>query len=160
MKKRNILLMAPLLLLAAQALAFKNEPTGFHGIEWGTDYSKIASQFERAPGPGTDNYRRKNEKLTFGAASLESLTYSFYRGKFAGIVMRTSMKGGGRPMMDALRAQYGEPTQPDQSAQQYFWNGEVGSIVLDCDPVRDLCNLAIFSPAAVRQKNTDQKGAM
>jgi hypothetical protein len=159
MRLRNIALVVPLL-LTAQALAFNNEPTGFRGIEWGTDFSKVAGQFERAPGPGTDNYRRKNEKPAFGAASLQSLTYSFYRGKFAGVVMRGSMKESGRAMMDALRSQYGDGSQPDASAQQYFWSGETGSIVLDCDPVKDLCNLAIFSSAAMRQKSADQKGAM
>ncbi len=154
------LMLTAAVLLAAQSFAFQNEPTGFRGIEWGTDFSKVAGQFERAPGPGTDNYRRKNEKLAFGAAALQSTTYSFYRGKFAGVVMRTSMKEGGRAMMDALRSQYGDGTQPDPSAQQYFWTGQVGSIVLDCDPVRDLCNLAIFSAAAMRQKSSDQKGSM
>ena len=88
------------------------------------------------------------------------MTYSFYRGKFAGVVIRGTMKENGRAIMDALRSQYGDGTQPDRSAQEYFWNGQVASIVLDCDPVKDACNLAIFSTAAMRQKSSDQKGAM
>jgi hypothetical protein len=145
--------------LAAHAFAFQNEPTGFRGIEWGTEFSKIADQFERPVAPNSTIYRRKNDKLSMGAASLESLRYSFYKGKFAGVFIRAKMTTNGRLLMDALRAQFGEGRQPDRASQEYFWDGEIGSVVLDCDAVKDECSLGIFSAAAMKQRDADTKGS-
>jgi hypothetical protein len=148
------LLLVPVL-AAGQAEAFKNEPTGFRGIKWGTEYRSVADQFDRQVAP--DMYRRKNDKLAMGEAALESLRYSFYKGQFAAVLMQARLKENGRPLMDALRAEYGEGRQPDRSALEYFWNGEAATIVLDCDAARDLCNLAIYSTAIMRQREADAK---
>ena len=147
------LLVVPML-LAGHAHGFKNEPAGFRGIQWGTEYRSVADQFDRQVAP--DLYRRKNDKLAMGEARLESLRYSFYKGKFAGVLMQARLKENGRHLMDALRAEFGEGNP--QSALEYFWNGERATIILDCDAAKDLCNLAIYSTATMRQRQADTKG--
>jgi hypothetical protein len=58
--------------------SFQNEPDGFRGIKWGVDLSKVKDMvyigFDSA-GTGNKLYKKKNEDMKFGAASLKYFIY-------------------------------------------------------------------------------------
>ena len=83
------------LLSAAQcALAFQNEPKGFRGIDWDTDFANVEGEMFLAEDTQIKFYTRRDDKMTIGGAELARLTYGFYEGKFGYVFIHTKLGPG------------------------------------------------------------------
>ncbi len=83
------------------AFAFDNEPDGFRGIAWGTELTSVAGLVSdnlaqnmlennsleigvKLTDFALKSYRRTGDKLEFGNAQMESVSYQFYQDRFVG----------------------------------------------------------------------------
>ena len=71
--------------------AFKNEPTGFRNIPWGTSIEEVRDQMifcsEGVDGSGMKHYTRKDEPLEFDAAKVTKVAYTFWNDKLYGVTV-------------------------------------------------------------------------
>ena len=79
---------------AVHAGAFKNEPTGFRGIEWGAAYADHAQGLDLVR---QDNdvlvYMRQSERNVSDRDNYKKIAYRFYKDRFsAGIIQTYAMK--------------------------------------------------------------------
>ena len=109
-KKLLIVFIFATLIIAFSSLSFvdnsifpsyQNVPDGFRGIKWGTHikdlkdmvHSKSASTvIQKNLGADFEVYKRKNDKMSIGKATLEGVFYIFCEIKFFGVGIRAKGK--------------------------------------------------------------------
>jgi len=100
-------------------------PTEFRGIKWGTAFDSVKSEMTLAESSnnecGCNFYTRKNDKLTIGAAKLETIVYAFYQDRFASVLMYCKGFINKGALLDALTAKFGDPYQPNEYIETYYW---------------------------------------
>ena len=159
--RQTQLTMAVVFFLAASPLcAFQNEPTGFRQIIWGASYDGFAGELTRGgtqkPEAPTQMYRRSNENLNLGGATLESVFYTFYKGRFyRAFLTSTTAPASRAAFLNAFRTQFGPPSQPNRFIERYFWNGSIAQILVNCESQTDGCNAIIQSTAIFEEQNAD-----
>jgi hypothetical protein len=135
-------------LTSAYCFAFDNEPDGFRGIKWGTDFSTLGD-LEYV---GTDSsyggikmYSRKGDKLTIDGAKVESVEYGFWQDKFFGVQITVR----GMVNFSSLRAsateKFGFGNRPNPSGNRYYWSGKITRIALTFSNSRGLGTMFIES---------------
>jgi hypothetical protein len=79
-------------LITADCYSFQNEPDGFRGIKWGTEFSTLKNMVYK----GTDEsyggiklYNKRNDEMNIGSAKLTEVLYGFWQGKFEGVRIET-----------------------------------------------------------------------
>ena len=157
----RLALQAALLITSVSALAFENEPTGFRGIEWGTKFEQVAEQFTQTTA-SQDRvfYQRKGDKLNFGEAVLQDITYMFYKGEFQGVMIRSEAGVQNQhALKDAVTAQFGFGRHPNRYMERVYWFGPVTWISLDCFNSTKRCTLMIRSKAVIDREQADKKTA-
>jgi hypothetical protein len=144
------------LLLPSAAFAFQNEPTGFRGISWDTPLSAVQSQMIHDTG---DLYKRINDKLKIGAATLMGISYEFDNGRLSQVII-FSKEGliNERAMIAAFFAHFG--SVPAAHEGLYVWKGSAAEIYLNCGPEGGHqyhgCHAFIGSTVAWQQKQADE----
>ena len=79
-----------------------------------------------------ETYVRPSDKLNFGDAQLASIHYSFYKGQFEDVLIKS--KSGAMPaMVNTFQAQFGGGAQANQYIPNYLWGGPNTGIYLDCN---------------------------
>jgi hypothetical protein len=150
-----------LALLPTIALAFKNEPTGFRGIEWGAPIEKFKDELVpgQTPAPGIAFYQRKADKMAIGEAELSRITYIFYKGLFQQAMIRTA-EGiqHHRALREAFVAQFGPGDQPNRYIERWFWSGSQAMILLNCSRGA-YCTASLMSRQLYEQEQRDKKAA-
>jgi hypothetical protein len=122
-----------LVLTPAIAFAFRNEPEGFRGIAWGTEFSTALGDMTPIEESGkTRLYTRADESMSIGAAQVDKIAYAFVDGKFDSALVQTKGLVNNRAMLDALRAQFNEPIRPNRFMDDYYWKGKVTTIAFNC----------------------------
>jgi len=141
------------LLLPSAAFAFQNEPTGFREISWGTPLSAVQSQMIPDGTPPGQLYKRVNDKLTIGNATLMDISYEFHNGRFSQVYM-LSQEGliNEKAMIAAFLGQFGAATDIHEGGL-YVWKGSITNIILNC---QHRCNAFIESAAAWEQKQAEE----
>ncbi len=147
-----------LVMAAAQAFAFDNEPKGFRGIDWGAPIAAVQNQLILISGAGRESfYLRASDKLEMDGARLRSIVYRFYDGRFFGVALYAE-RGNRFNFIEAFRARYGAGTQPDPKADKYTWAGAHAEIILFCKKMVDDCHAVIRSAEAARQEAAEETG--
>ena len=145
------------LLYFAPAQAFQNEPDGFRGIKWSTPFD-VHAQTMHLIEPGDDDkfYTRDNDKLDIGGAQLTRITYHYWRGQLAGVLLTSENIINQDALLRALQASFGPGTQPNRYLPQYHWWGAVTSITLKCNSISHQC-LAFIRSADIASQITAAK---
>ena len=112
---------------SAGATTMKNDPKGFHGIEWGSPLSEA----EFAPshvGTNISDYRLKDERPRFGDTDVDSMMFSTVDNQFARVTIRYRGQATHKTLLDYLERNYGAieriPGQMTRGLnQQYNWRG-------------------------------------
>jgi hypothetical protein len=150
-------------LLPTVAIAFKNEPTGFRGIPWGTPLSAVQSQmrpFGATPAGQDQGYIRVGDSMTLGGATLEKILYKFHDGRFSeAFIVVQKGPSNAAAMIAAFRAQFGEGRRPHRSVDDYIWQGSTSIIFLTCKARSLECLAFMQSTAAFAQKKAEQIAA-
>ncbi|MBW1992246.1 MAG: hypothetical protein JRI59_09055 [Deltaproteobacteria bacterium] len=106
------------------------EPDGFDGLRWGTDSATAVSGKNLMPVTqiGLSTYYRKDPAgLKFGLARPQEVIYEFWKGKFAGVVIRTKGFSNYRFLREYCFRRFGPgsrtPAGEKMDVQDFFWNG-------------------------------------
>jgi hypothetical protein len=110
-------------LLAAPGLGEElKKDEGFRGIKWGTPFSEVDSQMVHVvTDPAFAHYRRRGDELKIGEASLLTLEYVFWQGKFFGVQMTMNEWENFNRVKDATIARFGKAHQPNRYIDEHFW---------------------------------------
>jgi hypothetical protein len=116
----------PLLAPASGPAVKKPLPNGFHGLAW---RSRVAPGMKLKKDVSTgDNaaYTRPNDSRKLHGASLESITYGYFKGELCSVTVQTDV-GQAAKLLKALTAEWGEPTKA--AANVYVWKDESETLV-------------------------------
>jgi len=149
------ILIISLILLPVSSPAFQNEPDGFGGVLWGTDLSTLSgmvydSQFTWAAGT-TFFFKRKEDTLNMGGATLTSLRYGFWEGKLSDVLVETRGRKNWVALKRACFEKYGQGFKENYYIENYRWSGKITSIVLEYKESEDLSTLLMKSEVIYEQ---------
>ena len=118
--------------------AFKNEPDGFRGIQWGTTIDTL-SEFVLTGDTHTYTrlYIKKNDKKTLGYADLSAITYITYKQQFCSVMISFSELDNFLKIKDTFFNLYGYGDRNSQSVEGYIWIGSKVVITLDYNKLED-----------------------
>lgn len=159
-KIRTCLLAAYILIgLHGTASAFSNEPQGFRGITWGTEFSAVKAEMVLKENDGDDKwYARSGDKMSIGDAQLSDIAYHFYKGRLADVFIKVKPISK-LQIIQTLKTQFGEGERPNEFMDRYFWEGTTTEITLDCKPISDECMTYISSVKIGDERAADQAKA-
>lgn len=116
---------------AFAAEAYKNEPEGFRGLKWGSDFSAVKNEmvYSRTDDSygGIDFYTRKNEELVVGSTAILEIEYGFWRGQLSCVTIYTNKKNW-NSVTEELIAEFGIPYKSPQKDNSYWWFGDITCI--------------------------------
>jgi hypothetical protein len=148
-----------LMVCAAPAVAFQNEPTGFRGLAWGTDITTVQTTMRLVEDDGaTKYYLRSGDAQTMGGAKLKDLSYGFYKGKLKNVILQ-SAEYSDQALIDAFVAQFGEGSQPNQFMRDRIWRGVTATAGVDCNEIVHTCAGILTSTAMDAVEKADKANA-
>jgi hypothetical protein len=121
--------------------SYKNEPEGFRGLPWGTNFSTIAdsmtlSRIDESYG-GIKFYTRTDDDLTIGSASLQSIEYGFWQDKFCSAYIFTNGYSNWNGVQASLVEKFGSVNKGNPYVEKYGWFGENTTIISNYNNVSD-----------------------
>ncbi|GGF15464.1 hypothetical protein [Hymenobacter cavernae] len=117
---------SPVLAQSQQAsLQSLDEAYGFHGARFEKDTSAFKDLALAEKAGNTRYYRRTGEVKKLGEGDVADITYGFYKGKLAVVMLKTQGAKNSRAVLAALRQQAGPGVQGSPFAQRYSWNAKL-----------------------------------
>ncbi|MDI6764396.1 MAG: hypothetical protein QME83_15435 [Thermodesulfobacteriota bacterium] len=122
---------------------FRSEPSGFRGIEWGTDISKLKNnlKYVRSEEKDVRVYVRNKDELKIGKAQVKTIEYKFWTGFgkygaepeiFYAVYIETEGKENWKNLKEAAFDLFGKGT--DLGNESYGWRGKKTSITMLYNP--------------------------
>jgi len=102
-----------------------DENYGFRNARFEKDTSVFKDLALAEKAGNTRYYRRKSEIKKLGEGEVADITYGFYKGKLAVIVLKTQGAKNSRAVLAALQQQVGPGVQGSPFAQRYSWNAKL-----------------------------------
>lgn len=136
-----------------------DEKNGFRNYHFGDDISQFQDLKVVEDDGDSKFYSSTNENLKVGGADLKDITYGFYKGKLANVFIKTPGLTDSRALLDALKAQYGRPFQPNQFMQRYSWLGKNVYLNYDENSIDGTAKVYMTSEAIRKQQQADEKDA-
>ena len=154
----TFLSISPLAYQKESSLSYKNEPDGFRGIKWGTDISTLKDMEYVKTDPsygGVKLYKRKNDKLQIGDSELISILYGFWKDKFSSVTIYAKGFKNWIKLKEACFQRYSEGMQAKKT--QFYWYGNIATISLGYNEVKELITLLISSEKIFKQQKEYQE---
>jgi len=107
-----------------------NEPDGFRGIKWGTKIARLP-EMELVRSEGAEKYYvRPEDKLKVGKATIERITYGFYRDEFFKVTINVKGLMNYLDLKQTFYSVYGEAEElPGKDI--YTWRGKQVFITIE-----------------------------
>jgi hypothetical protein len=105
---------------------FLDSKNGFRGIPFGTniaDFKGLSLYRDRG---GVKGYRKADEDLSMGNASVLSIIYVFVHDKFFAVSIHVDAENS-KNLLKLFQVGFGPGIRPDGAVPQYFWTGKVAS---------------------------------
>lgn len=136
-----------------------NEPSGFRGIDWGTNISQLTDfSYLYDENDGRKIYHRNGDEMIIGGAKLSSIGYFFCDGKFHSVGVAVSGYNNWEALKDACFTRYGEGRRITDDS--FKWIGTKSFINLRYDVGSEMGFLYITSVEIEKQKyNYEQQKA-
>ena len=116
--------------------AFRKEPEGFRGIKWGTHIEKTKDLYFAGPSQTWNVYRRNNENLKMGEATVREIEYYFYKQRFYSVRVRFFGEQNLLNVRKMLSDAYGRGIQhPKAYSVEYQWRGSKVDIHIEYDNI-------------------------
>lgn len=154
-----VLLPASLSAVYAQesgSLQALSDKYGFRDAHFESPPSAFSDLVLASPGKVTKGYYRRNDSKKIGGAQVANIYYSFYKGKLASVLIKTKGLGNSRALLDALKAQYGEPEKPNQFLEEYEWLADRVKMSYKQNSVTDDATIVMFSTYMLVQQKEDE----
>ncbi|MBI5195109.1 MAG: restriction endonuclease [Nitrospirae bacterium] len=106
----------------------QNEPTGFNGIDWGTNIQNLSDMipYEQTDWYGQyKSFDRKTDVLIIGDAKVESMLYSFFKDELYSVQVISRGWENGQALFNYLRSLHGDDFKlnEDDVWRRYKWLG-------------------------------------
>ncbi|MBI3561749.1 MAG: DUF1311 domain-containing protein [Gammaproteobacteria bacterium] len=151
MKKIGILLLL-YVFIQSPGFAFQNETNGFDGIAWGTDVSDNVREMWSMSASTTDaniiTYERKNDKPRVGSLRLPTVTYVYYKERFAYVQFQSEAMPA---LIKAFNDYFGAGEKLAPELDYYLWHGNTTLIALRCESVRGVCDGKFYSSRYLKE---------
>jgi hypothetical protein len=150
-----------ILLAPSICIGFKNEPTTFGGIKWGTNINDLSSMAFAGAIGDVKGYKSLSSTTKIGEARVRPALYIFYRGRLCS----THVSFKGRSNLVKLRKElirkHGQPYRPWEKAERFLWRGNRVDIVLRYKEKTDKGSLIYWFKPIMEEKLADdrEKGA-
>jgi hypothetical protein len=147
----------------AGAVPIENDPNGFEGIPWGAAF-KETDQFSKVEETGRlQTFEVKGSAPTLGPATVESMRFTTFDGKFGRVVVRYQGKDTHDKILDYLQAKYGPLDRtPGQIAvgpvKVYAWHGLDTEVTLRYE-ARFERGIIFFESRSLREKLSEGQSA-
>ena len=133
-----------------------DEKAGFRDLKFGTPFESVKGLFEDCKDdkttPGAIVCRRKDENLRVGDATVRFIFYTFYEGSFSGAYATCDGIENSLPLLEALRAAYGNPDKPNQFISSYEWHSSTAEMTFEMKIGSDDGVLMVWSPEIRRRE--------
>ena len=104
-------------------LDYKN---GFRGIAFGTRVGEFKSLELYRDRKAVKIYRKTDDDLLIGTASLQNIVYIFVHDKFYAVSLHADAQNG-KNLLKVFQAAFGQGAHPEGTPSDYFWTGKVAS---------------------------------
>jgi hypothetical protein len=94
---------------------------------------------------GMDVYVRPSDVLQLGAATLDGVTYGFYRGELYFVALFTSGTRNSEAALLQLEKDYGPGTRLSGQANEYVWRGRKVMLHFRTDPITAMSMIGLTS---------------
>jgi len=126
MKKASILLLIGLFLLVANISMATEDPKGFRGLMWGTDFSTVKEEMvyirtDSSYG-GIQFYSRKNDEMAIGTAELFRIEYGFWQNKFIAVSIMFQGFSNFNSLKGSVFERFGAGYQSNRYIEEYYWH--------------------------------------
>lgn len=108
----------------ASSIQALDETYGFRGARFETDTSAYRDLALAEKAGQTRYYRRTGESKQLGSGQVADITYGFYKGKLAVVMLQTNGLGNSRAVLAELQQQAGPGIRRSPYMQRYAWNGK------------------------------------
>lgn len=85
---------------------------------------------------GIMEYKKKNDSLKLGAATLDQIIYSFWNGKFFGVQLTTSGSTNWNGLKEAVFEKFVKGFQANKNIERYGWFGDITSMALEYNEIK------------------------
>ena len=140
--------------------AYRNEPSGFGRIQWGTSISRLRNLgfYEGGTKVGeTIIYRRRGYTLQMGPVKLERICYGFWRGKFSNVLIYVKGHQDFERLKQMCFETFGKGYKPNPYVEKYFWGGDTTGILLEYRPLLDEGRLSLTSSKLANQREKNKE---
>lgn len=138
-------------------VASLDEENGFRDVKFGAhmgDFKKLTLIEDGA----WNFFSREGDALKLGSSDLMVISYGFYKDELGAIILKTTGPNCA-PMLGALKASYGDPRQPNEHVQSYFWGGRRVYLSFDRNDITDKCYATFISMPVHEKASADEKTA-
>jgi len=94
---------------------------------------------------GMEVYVRPADVLELGDATLDGVTYGFYRGELYFVALFASGSRNARAALAQLEKVYGSGTKVNEDASEYVWRGRKVMLHFRADPVTGMSMIGLTS---------------
>lgn len=101
-----------------------DETYGFRQARFETDITAFQDLALAEKAGETRYYRRTSEIKQFGSGQVADITYGFYKGKLAVVMMKTQGLDNSRAVLAELQQQAGTGIRRSPFTHHYAWNGK------------------------------------
>ena len=140
---------------------------GFRGIAWGTRREDIKGlvHVDADEKQGNTYFKRQDDNLAIGKASLNSIFYIFYKGRFSSVAILASGNANFEALKQALIEYYGDFQQPNRFIKDYRWagaerDGKEMRVGLNFNDISEECILGMgYGPIHDQQEKDNKEAA-
>jgi hypothetical protein len=131
--------------------SYYNESDGFRGITWGTPVASVKGlTLVSSTSDKVDYYSRKGDTLTFEGASVDSVLYGFWNGKFYSSLVTFKSAGKWKVIKKALFEKFGEGSR--LRGEHFGWRGLKTDILARWDKSNNDGSVAYISTEVENEK--------
>jgi hypothetical protein len=113
------------------------EPDEFRGVRWGTPLDQLPGLHVLAEEGDYKFCENRYDKMAFEQVEVEKIVYGFYKNRFYNAMIYFRTSGKLAELKKALTRRHGDPIQPEQAENKYFWNGHTVDILMTFDAGSD-----------------------
>ena len=119
-----------ILLIPSTSLGFKNEPTGFGGIEWGTNINDLSGMKMAAAIVDFKSYESVRRIREINGVKIQSVLYMFYKDRLCSVYVSYQGHSTLLKLESALSRTHGQPIRPWEEVERFLWEGDTVDFVL------------------------------
>jgi hypothetical protein len=115
--------------------AFQNEPGDFRGMKWRANISEFSGMHFIAADADLRFYDKRDENIQIGDGTVSKIIYGFYKDNLYSVLVYFDGLINYSKLKEIYVQKYGQPFQPNEYVNKYFWNGDNVDILLTYDDV-------------------------